>query len=193
MTFMSRFARGRRLDRNPLRRASDRAETVVLTLLLVAFLVGAPLAALASGARVHAIAQQEELAQQASRHQVTATVVNPPTTDAVESGNPDTVTEVRWAASDGRSLTGQAAVPTGTQTGTRVPVWTTRGGQLVGPPLAESQVKDMTILAGTTGVIAVAAVLGLCGLLVRWSLNRRRMAAWDVDWRTTGPRWTTRR
>ena len=44
-----RFVRGRRFDRNPLRRPADRAETIVLALLLVAFLIGAPLAALASG------------------------------------------------------------------------------------------------------------------------------------------------
>jgi hypothetical protein len=47
---LSRFLRGRQLDRNPLRRPVDRAETIMLTLLLVAFLVGAPLATLASGA-----------------------------------------------------------------------------------------------------------------------------------------------
>ena len=54
-TLTGRFVRGRRFDRNPLRRAADRAETIVLALLLVAFLVGAPLAALASGAWAHAI------------------------------------------------------------------------------------------------------------------------------------------
>jgi hypothetical protein len=166
---------------------------VVLTLLLSAFLAGGPIAALNSGARVHAIAQQAELAQQASRHQVTATVVNAPTTAAVESGNPDTVTEVRWAAWDGRSLTGQAAVPTGTRAGTRVIVWTTRAGQLIGPPLAEWQVEAVTFLGRAAWAAAVAVLLALCGLVVRWSLNRRRLAAWDLAWRTTGPRWTTRR
>ena len=64
--FASRFVRGRRFDRNPLRRSADRAETIVLALLLVAFLVGAPLAALASGAWAHAMAQRAELAQTAS-------------------------------------------------------------------------------------------------------------------------------
>ena len=74
-TLTGRFVRGRRFDRNPLRRAADRAETIVLALLLVAFLVGAPLAALASGAWAHAMAQRAELAQAASRRQVTAVVL----------------------------------------------------------------------------------------------------------------------
>jgi hypothetical protein len=166
---------------------------VVLALLVVAFLVGAPLAGLAAGARIHAVAQRAETAQQASRHQVMATVLNPPTTAAVQSGNLDTVTQVRWMTRAGRSLTGQVPVPTGTQAGTQVPVWTTSAGQLVGPPLTGPQVKDLTMLAATAGAAVVAVLLALIGLLVRWSLNRRRMAAWDVGWRTTGPRWTTRR
>jgi hypothetical protein len=35
VTLTSRLVRGRRFDRNPLRRASDRAETVVLIMLVV--------------------------------------------------------------------------------------------------------------------------------------------------------------
>jgi hypothetical protein len=190
---MSRFMRGRRLDRNPLRRVSDRAETVALMLLVAAFLVGAPLAALASGARVHAMAQRAEVSQQASRHQVMATVVNAPTAVAVDSGNLDSVIQVRWMAPDGRTVTGQVIAATGTQAGAKVPVWTTSGGQVVGPPLIDSQVTALTTLGEVFGAIASAVLLALVGLLVRRSLNRRRMASWDVDWRATGPRWTTRR
>jgi len=193
VTLMSRFMRGRRLDRNPLRRVSDRAETVALMLLVAAFLVGAPLAALASGARVHAMAQRAEVSQQASRHQVMATVVNAPTAVAVDSGNLDSVIQVRWMAPDGRTVTGQVIAATGTQAGAKVPVWTTSGGQVVGPPLIDSQVTALTTLGEVFGAIASAVLLALVGLLVRRSLNRRRMASWDVDWRATGPRWTTRR
>lgn len=45
-----RFVRRWRLDRNPLRRAADRVETVVLAVLVAAFLIGGPFAALAAGA-----------------------------------------------------------------------------------------------------------------------------------------------
>jgi hypothetical protein len=189
---MSRFARGCRLDRNPVRRASDRAETLVLTLLVAAFLVGAPLAALASGAGVHATAERTALAQQASRHQVTATVEVTPMVPP-DSGNVNTAAEVRWTAANGKAGTGWTSVPLGTQVGAKVRVWATQGGQLTSPPLLASQVEDLTVLGGAAGAGALAALLALCGVLVRWSLNRRRMAAWDVEWRTTGPRWTTRR
>lgn len=42
-TRTGRLVRQWRLDRNPLRRASDRADTVVLTMLVLAFVVSAPL------------------------------------------------------------------------------------------------------------------------------------------------------
>jgi hypothetical protein len=32
----------------------------------------------------------------------------------------------------------------------------------------------------------------MVGVLARWSLDRRRMDAWEADWQSTGPRWTTR-
>ena len=38
---LGRWLRGRRIDRNPLRRGSDRAQTAMLGLLLAAFLAGA--------------------------------------------------------------------------------------------------------------------------------------------------------
>ena len=66
VTTAGRFVRGMRFDRNPLRRATDRAESVVLILLAVLFLVGAPLSALAAGGAMHAVAQRAELAQRAS-------------------------------------------------------------------------------------------------------------------------------
>jgi len=48
-TWLGRMARGRRPDRNPLRRASDRIETAVLGLLAAAFLAAAPFAAHVAG------------------------------------------------------------------------------------------------------------------------------------------------
>jgi hypothetical protein len=189
---MSRFARGRRLDRNPLRRASDRAETVVLALLVAAFLIGAPLAALASVAQVHALAERTALAQQASRYQLTATVEIAPLVPP-DSGNVNADALVRWTAANGTAETGWTSVPVGSQVGDKVRVWATQGGQLTSQPLLGSQVEDLTILGGAAGVGVVGALLAVCGLLVRRSLNRRRMAAWDDEWRTTGPRWTTRR
>jgi hypothetical protein len=38
---------------------------------------------------------------------------------------------------------------------------------------------------------AVLLVLLLCtGQLVHFELTHRRLAAWDADWRATGPHWS---
>jgi hypothetical protein len=191
-TLTGRFVRGRRFDRNPLRRAADRAETTVLALLFVAFLVGAPLAALASGAWAHTTAQRAEAAQAAARHQVTAVVLTTSATAIVGSWDQDSLAQARWTAPDGTVVTDQMPVPGGTRVGATVSVWTTRNGQLTSHPLGDSQVASLTKLGEITGVAAVALLLTIVGVLARRSLDKRRMAAWDADWQSTGPRWTTR-
>jgi hypothetical protein len=191
-TLTGRFIRGRRFDGNPLRRAADRAETVVLALLFVAFLVGAPLAALASGAWAHTTAQRAEVAQAASRHQVTAIVLTTPALPTVGSWGQDSSAKARWTAPDGTVVTGEVPVLVGTTAGATVPVWTTRNGQLTSHPLGDSQVASLTELGEITGAAAVALLLALVGVVARRSLDKRRMAAWDADWQSTGPRWTTR-
>ena len=191
-TLAGRFVRGRRLDCNPLRRASDRVETFVIMLLAVAFLVAAPFAALASGSWAHAAAQRTELAQAASISQVTAVVVSPPAPPAVAQEAFVSTAKARWTAPDGTVVTGLVPVPVGTHVGARLPQWTTRDGRLTSQPLNGSQVASLTVLGAVTGVAALAAVLALAGVLAQWSLNRRRLSGWDADWQSTEPRWTTR-
>lgn len=186
-----RFVRGRRFDRNPLRRPADRAETFVLALPLVAFLVGAPLAALSSGSWAHAIAQRAELAQAASRRQVTAVVLTAAGPATAGSWNLTAVTSARWTAPDGTVVTSELPVPAYTRAGATVRVWTTRDGQLTSMPMGESQVAYLADLGEMAGAGTVALMLALVGVLARRSLDKRRMAAWEADWQSTGPRWTT--
>jgi hypothetical protein len=193
--WLGRFVRGRRLDRNPLRRASDRAETAVLAGLLIAFLAGAPFAAQACGAWVHGIAQRNQQAQQASWHQVRAVLLQaaPGTDTYAEYAGVEPEVLARWTAPDGKAVTGQVMVPAGTAAGATVMIWTSTDGQLTGPPLQDSQVAGQAGLGATSGVAALAVLLIATGVLVRRALNRRRMAGWDADWLATGPRWTPRR
>ena len=189
---MGRFLRGRRLDDNPLRRASDRAETRVLLLLVMVLLAGAPLAAAASGAWAHAMAQRAELAQAASTSRVTAVVVSTPTPPAVGYEDFVSTAKARWTAPDGAVVTGLVPVTVGTSVGAKLRMWTTRDGQVTSQPLNDSQVASLTVLGEITGAAALAATLALAGALARCWLNRRRLAGWDADWQSTGPRWTTR-
>jgi hypothetical protein len=41
-------------------------------------------------------------------------------------------------------------------------------------------------------VIVLAILLAITGMLARRALDKRRMAAWDAEWRAIRPHWTTR-
>ena len=187
---LGRFVRRWRFDRNPLRRTADRVETTVLAVLVVAFLIGAPFAALATGAWVHGTAQRVQLTQQGSRWQVKAVVLA--VSESTAGENLLWQAQARWRAPDGREVTHQVPVLSGTPAGATLQVWTDRAGDLTIAPLLDSQVDDQTTSGEALGVAASAGVLTLAGALALRVLNKRRMAAWDADWHATGPRWTTR-
>jgi len=190
--WLSRFVRGYRPDRNPLRRASDLAETAMLVGLVIAFAVAAPFTARESSAWAYAREHRAQLEQEASRQQVTALVLNTAPGGGGWSGPLDPQVTARWTAPDGRVVTGEVPVTLGTAAGTTVRVWVTRDGQLASEALTDSQVAGEAALAGILGVMALGLLLTVAGALVRHVLDKRRMAAWDADWRATGPRWTAR-
>lgn len=189
---IGRILRGRRLDRNPLRRRLDRVETVILVALLAGFLGGAPFAAHAAATWTAASSQRELQAQHANFRQVTAVLLDEAWTP-VGFGvtlNPQAI--ARWVAPDGAIRTGVITVPAGDKTGDRVPVWTNLSGQLVAP-LQRDQIAVRADLAAAAAVTVLCVVLLVTAAIIRRVLNRRRLAAWEADWLATGPRWTSRR
>jgi hypothetical protein len=188
-TRLGRWLRGWRLDRNPLRRRSDRAETAVLGMLLVAFLAGTPFAVHAAGSWTYATSARQELAQEAAAHQVPATLLQATQPVGVYSAEAD----ARWRAPDGHVVTGQVFAPNGAVAGSTVMVWVTQAGRLTDSPLDASQIAGRAELSEVLAVACLAVALIVIGGLVHWALNRRRLAAWDADWLTTGPRWSPRR
>lgn len=190
--WLGRVLRGRRLDRNPLRRRSDRVETAMLGVLFAVFLAGVPFAAHAAGNWAYATSAREAQAQRASLHQVRATLLEAaPAWNANGAGVPEV--DARWRAPDGQVRTGEVFVPVGAAAGSTVLVWTGRTGQLTGPPLGPAQVASRAQLAAAAAAGSLAIALIAAGWLARRSLDRRRLAAWDADWLATGPRWSPRR
>ena len=189
-----RRIRGRRLDRNPLRRASDRLETVILAGLITAFLAGAPFAVQAGGSWAHGGAQHLQQTQLATRSHVTATTLEVMPPDQSRSSLfMIPAVEASWNAPDGRTVYGEIPVLYGTPAGARVAVWTTTGGKLADPPLTGSQVASVTAFGQAASGIIVAALLALTWLLARRELYRRRYAAWDDDWQSTDSRGSQRK
>jgi hypothetical protein len=193
--WLARLLRGRRFDRNPLRRRSDRAETVVLGALLATFLAAAPFAAYIAGSLAHATYAREAQAQRATLRQVPATLLQatPKITAYPGAGVIPLGVDARWRAPDGQVRTGLLFAPPGAAAGSTILVWVNHAGQQADPPLGRAQLATRARLAEELTVGVLAITLTVIGWLARRSLNRRRMAAWDADWLATGPRWTSRR
>jgi hypothetical protein len=195
--------RGRRLpglvrrwrpDGNPLRRTADRVEAAIMAGLIAVFLCGAPLAGLAAGQAAAAGGLRIEQAQ-AAWHQVTAVLLR----KAPESIHPmfqvslKPLVPARWKAPDGTARTGEVYAPAGAAAGSTVTVWIDGSGRPTVSPVQRGDVIEATALAASLAAVAVAAMLALLGLIARWVLDRRRLAAWEARWAVTGPQWTRRR
>jgi len=191
--WLPRLWRRWRPDGNPLRRTSDRIEAVLLAMLIAAFLCGAPLAGIAAGRAAAAGSMQAGHAR-AGAYRVAAVLLQhaPGKSHPMFQAPLEPTVPARWKAPDGTLHTGEIYAPVGAAAGSTVLVWTDRSGQLTASPLPQGDMVEDVALAASLATIAVAAVLAVIGLLTRWVLDRRRLAAWDVRWRATGPQWTGR-
>ena len=173
--------------RSPLRRRWDRAEAVIVAGLLAAFVVAGTLAALIAGRWAYEGALHARRAELATFHQVPAVLL---TTATEQPAGFYASAKAWWRTPDGVRHTGEVSALEGTAAGTTVKVWVKADGRLTGPPLQPSQVQGQGVLASVVAVMAVALVLGGTGLAVHRAAERRRMAAWDDEWRAIGPKWS---
>jgi len=176
-----------RPDRNPLRRACDRAEAALVAGLLAAFLIGVPLAALFAGWSQYHV----ERAQQASWHQVRALVLAP-APDRRYAGDEAAVLAT-WAAPGGAQRTGRIVAPARARAGGTVLVWVDGSGRPAHAPVQPGQIVGEAIVVAVLAAAAAGLPLVGAAALARRVLTRRRLAAWDTEWLATGPRWTSQR
>ena len=182
-----RWPHGYRPSRNPLRRRCDRVEAAILGALLVVLAVAAPLAAIVVGHSVYHSATDARHTQLTTGHRVQAVLL---TSAAWDPGGYFASAQARWTAPDGTRRTGTVFPAAGTPAGAEVQVWVDGSGRLTDEPLKPSQVQGQAVLAGVLAVMCVAVVLWGAGQAVRLAADRRRLAAWDDEWRATGPKWT---
>ncbi len=190
-----RWLRGLWPDDNPLRRRADRVEAWIAGGLLAVFLTCGPLAALLAGYYASAFALRVARGQRAAWHQVHAVLlVNAAASDDFSYGGVALSTvRAQWTAPDGARRTGDVAALPGARAGSTVRIWVDASGQLTEPPLRPDQVTGQSVLASVCAPILVGLVLLSVGGLAHRVVDRRRIAAWDADWRATGPRWTSLR
>jgi hypothetical protein len=191
-TRSGRFLRGHRPDRNPLRRGVHRVESAILAALIAGFCVGAPLLAYAAVTVTHSSALSEMREQQATYHQVQATLLDAAVWISGYPAISGPEANASWIAPDGRRVTGVVSTTTDAPAGGTLLIWTDSSGNQV-TPLQASMIGPRESIAATGAVTGLAGLLIVAGLLARWVLGRRAMTAWDADWLVTEPRWTSRR
>lgn len=183
-----------RPDGNPLRRTADRAEAIVIMVLLLIVLAGAPLAALAVGHGVSASSARAERTESSWR-QVPAMLVRdaPRLAHAHGQANIEPLVPARWTAPDGTPREGKVYAPSGARARSTVMVWTDSSGQMTGVPMQPSVAGAQAALGASLAAIMVGALAGCAWLIVHRVLDRRRLSAWDSGWAETGPQWSGQR
>jgi len=178
---IARFWRRLTPGRNPVARASDRIEAVLLLLLVVGTLLMVPFAG-ALGSSTYADQVTLSAQQQAERHAITAvslTGTPPQIVSGDGAGSNASMVSVTLVDLRGVRHPGDVPAEAGTPAGTRFSIWIDGHGELADAPLSPSA----TVADGVfTAIMAWAAVTGLL-VLVYWIgrrlLDRRRSAGWD--------------
>lgn len=193
MSRTERLARRLGLDRNPLRRRTDKIAAWLGAGLLVAFLAGAPLLSLAAAAWAGHAGTAEQRAQR-GWHRVGAVLLRnapaPATLASTLYGG--AWVPARWTSADGRARTGEIAVAVGLAAGQQVPIWVDAAGAPTGPPLTHRAVVARSVAAAAVAPVALGIVLAFLAGVARWVLDRRRLAGWASAWASVGPHWTKR-
>jgi hypothetical protein len=182
--------------RSEISRRSDRFEGRLGVLLVVVFLLAAPL----MGAWAWDMAYQSEKGQNDRVRENVARVEAVLLDDAAEPGPTDGagmptdlwVARARWSAPSGVEHVSTVQVTRSLLAGDRIGLWIDRNGEPVTAPEAAHPGTEAA-LATTVAVLAVLCTLVLARATVRVVLDRRRMRAWQDEWSEIGPHWTRHR
>lgn len=154
-------------------------------------LFGVPVAAIATGAVVHGTAVEAAGDQRATRHTVSAVLLEdaPSAVPGVSgTGDPFPV-KVRWGTPGGAVMTGTAKVAADSPRGSTTVVWVGPSGQQASAPMSSGQVASLTAVAVTAGGVLAIALLATVRGLIRRAADRRRMAEWEQEWSQVGSTW----
>jgi uncharacterized membrane protein YhaH (DUF805 family) len=193
---LARLARWLGFDRNPLRRGTDRVEGALRLVMIILVVVAVPAAAVAAGRWADHYALHWAQVQRAVNHQVTAVLLR----DAPATRIPDPYTSVRtawvparWQPPGQPPRTGEVLAVAGARKGSTVRTWIDPSGAVTDPPLGHRVVVGNVWLAVMMTCLVSWVLLLAAGMLARRALDRRRLRAWEAEWRASGPQWSGRR
>ena len=187
----SRLARRLGLDGNPLRRRTDKIAACLALLLVVLFLIGAPLISMAA---IGWVSRDAAAGQQATRswRQVPAVVQRAAPSTATSELFGYSLVVVKWTAPDGKFRAGEVPVSAAVTVGQTIRLWVNAAGAPTDPPPSHGLVVFDETESVAVAVFALGAVLLGLACAGRWVLDRRRLARWESGWAAVGPQWTRR-
>ena len=190
---LARLARWLGFDRNPLRRGTDRIEAALRLVMMIMLVAAVPAAAVVAGQWADHAALNRAHAQQAADHLVNAVLLE----GAMTTGSPDPYTSVqttwvlaRWQPPGQPSRTGEVLATAGAPKGSTVQTWMNPSGAVTSPPLEHRDIVGDVCIAVVATCLGSWLALLASGALARRALDRRRLGAWDAEWRASGPLWT---
>jgi hypothetical protein len=145
--------------RNPLLRASDRFEALVVALAVMVSLLAVPVAA-AVGTAVHDSRRDVYAQQHHTRHLATATITDDTAAQNISRTNTTTIA-ARWSAA-GAEHTGAVTTQSATEPGDHVAIWVDDKGALTDAPTPTTRAGVDAVTAALfmwAGVTAAAAIL----------------------------------
>src|SRR5215467_314431 len=161
-----RLARRLGLDANPLRRSTDKIGTWLTAQLLVAFLVGAPLLAIAAFTWADHAGAAEQRAERSWREVPAVLLRAAPGPNSFAGGAFGyTWVPARWTAPDGRLRAGEIPVSAGLAAGRTVPLWVDATGMPADVPLTHRAVVTRAATAAAVATITLIIVLSCLALI----------------------------
>jgi hypothetical protein len=193
---LARLARWLGFDRNPLRRGTDRVEGALRLVMIILAVLAVPAASVAAGRWADHYALHRAQVQRTLNHQVNAVLLR----DAQATGIPDPYTTVettwvpaRWQPPGQPPRTGDVLAVAGARKGSTVRTWIDPSGAVTDPPLDNRVIVGDVWLAVMATLLVSGLLLLAAGALARRMLDRRRLRAWEAEWRTRGPLWSRHR
>jgi hypothetical protein len=190
-TMWQKLVRRLGLDRNPLRRRSDRIAAWLAPAVIVVFLGLCPVVASVTGTWVrgdNAALQRAEQSWPKVRAVLQQAAPGPLEPDHGANGWTE-AEPARWTF-HGKTQQGLVPVPSGLRAGSSVTVVLNPAGQVQSPPLSAAQLRDRIDTLAFFAMVMIGGVLLVLLWLARRYLDRRRIAGWEAEWLTVGPHWT---
>jgi len=162
--------------RNPLLRASDQVEALVMAVAVMVSLLAVPVAA-AVGTAVHDSRRDVYAQQHHTRHLLTATITDDAAAQTISRTNTATMAS-RWSAA-GTEHSGAVEAQSETETGDHVAIWVDDNGAPTGEPAPTTHagVDAVTAALFMWAGVTAAAVLLLAG--TRAVCDRIRAISWQ--------------